>query len=1078
VAVVAICNPALAQDVQAPGAAPGAASSEIVVTGFKQSLEDALNMKRSNSGVSDSISSEDIGKSTDQNIAEALQRVTGVAIDRTDGEGSTVTVRGAGPDLNNVTLNGVPLSANGPNQSVDFSQFSSDILQSITVNKTASADQNEGSLGGTIQLKTFRPLTVRKDRLILEVQGRYNEFLNPKGRFSGLDDLQDYRLNASFVKRFFDNTLGVSLVATKETSSLRKDEFNNTWFLTSSYPTAIDYTTLDDPDGPKTILNYDSNGDGVNDRIVGREHRQISYNYYVNQRDRNSINGSIQWKPNRDTEVVLNATYSRQRIENFRSEISTGTNTNNRGGPGSTLIFDPTTNTFLENIFLQTFSPTAPTPVQLRRPGTIRVNQTEQAFNVDNLILSGEINRRFGKLNVSLKGGRSITTQEDEYHVFGRSNVPVTDNSTINLSPTTGLPLVATAATAPTSTFFYNGYSCLPDPTVCRLVINPELPDNPVYFRPQNLNLRDLSYRDEIYSAFLDFDWDVEFGPITGIKFGGKYEDRRKNTAGTTKDLTNAELGGQFAIGTLLPYTQGKTPSDFGANIGLPRDTVTDGWFIWNLQQNLADAFAAAGGEPVLQPDLRNIRDIQQTVYGAYAMAEFGLFDKRVWGNVGVRYAKTDVFAQGFAGLQYDAVDFFTPDNKAFFSIDPEDPTSNAQLAALIGQNTFGRNADGTTRVGGTLVIPPTAISDTFSYENWLPSFNVNWAVKRNLLVRFGASETIARPPIDNLKPGFVISESYLSPNSIGTFGNTQLRPFKSRNLDLSVEWYSRKDSLFSVALFDKKLSDFVETSNTLYYWRDVRDQIFDQTTGVILPDDQITFSLTNPDQILLTSAGGNQQPGCMPNREFPIGSRQPTPPGTVVCDQLNVSRPRNGSGGYVRGVEVTLQHNFSWLPGFFGGFGMQANYTYSDSKTDEEIEYDANTGEILNFFPAFPLVGTSKHTANATVFWEKKGNLVRLAYNWRSDYLTNRNIRDGGAHWLEGDATLDLSASWKVTNNFTVNFQAQNLLDTVSRTYSTIVLDNILPPEGSAFDGATKTRTQDISSTGRVYRAGLRFQF
>jgi len=1072
VSVVAVCNPALAQDAQAPGSGPAAGSSEIVVTGFKQSLEDALNMKRSNSGVSDSISSEDIGKSTDQNIAEALQRVTGVAIDRTDGEGSTVSVRGAGPDLNNVTLNGVPLSANGENQSVDFSQFSSDILQSITVNKTSSADQNEGSLGGTIVLKTFRPLSIKKDRLILEVQGRYNEFLNTKGRFGGLDDVQDYRLNASLVKHFLDNTLGVSVVATRETSSLRKDEYDNTWFLTGNYNYATNVET------GERIQNYDSNGDGINDTIVGRENRQLNYNHYVNQRDRDSLTGTVQWKPDNQTEVVLNATYSKQRVEIERHQFATTSAVYNDNGPGSSVIYDPSTGTFVENIFQQRYSATALSPNNLRQPGVIRIFQQEQAYNVNNLILSGELNRRFGRLKASLKGGRSITKQEDEYFLQGRASVtgPSLNNLSLDLDPVTGLTTTGNA----NSRYFYNGYSCIPDPTICQLIVNPEVPDNPAYFRPNNISQRDLSFRDEIYSGYLDFDWDVQFGPITAIKFGGKYEDRKKNTASTTAELNNAQLGGQYNTVSLAGYSNGSTPSDFGQNLGLGRDALTDGWFIWDVRRSLADALEKAGGaeQPPIEPDLKNIRAIQQQVQGAYVMAEYELFDKSVWGNIGMRYAKTDVSAQGYAGLQFSGVNFFSDDNKAFFGIDPADPNSNAQLAALIGQNTYNRDAAGNPITGGNVTPPPTYLSDNFTYENWLPSFNVNWAVTRKLLVRFGASETIARPPIDNLKPGFVINEAYTNPESIGTFGNTQLRPFKARNLDLSIEWYFRPDSLFSVAFFDKQLTDFVENSNTLYYWRDVRDQIFDQNTGAILPEDQISFVLTNPDQILLPASAGDQQPGCMANREMPLGGRQVTPQGVVACDQLNVSRPRNGAGGYVRGVEMTLQHNLTWLPGFFGGFGFSTNYTYADSKTDEEIEYDPNTGDILNFFPAFPLIGTSKHTVNGTVFWEKKGKLVRVAYNWRSDYLVDRNVRDGGAHWIEGYATLDVSASWKVTNNFTVNFQGQNLLDTVTRTYSTTVLDGILGGEGSAFDGATKLRTSSLSNTGRIYRVGLRFQF
>jgi TonB-dependent receptor len=127
----------------------------IEVQGIKGSLQKSVNAKRFNDSVSDSIHAEDVGKSTDQNIADALSRVTGVTVQEEAGEGTRISVRGAGPSLNQVSIDGVALTGglsggggNGVNDnSVDLSSFSADILSSIDVVKTAAADQDEGSLG-------------------------------------------------------------------------------------------------------------------------------------------------------------------------------------------------------------------------------------------------------------------------------------------------------------------------------------------------------------------------------------------------------------------------------------------------------------------------------------------------------------------------------------------------------------------------------------------------------------------------------------------------------------------------------------------------------------------------------------------------------------------------------------------------------------------------------------------------------------------------------------------------------------------------------------------------------------------
>ncbi|TKD51838.1 TonB-dependent receptor [Sphingomonas baiyangensis] len=136
---------------------PQAAEGEIVVTGIRGSLDRALELKRETIGVVDAISAEDIGNFPDANIAESLQRITGVAIDRVNGEGRGITVRGLGPEFNTVLLNNRLLSTEGGGRSFSFDILSSELITGAEVYKSSEARLQEGGIGSTVILRTARP---------------------------------------------------------------------------------------------------------------------------------------------------------------------------------------------------------------------------------------------------------------------------------------------------------------------------------------------------------------------------------------------------------------------------------------------------------------------------------------------------------------------------------------------------------------------------------------------------------------------------------------------------------------------------------------------------------------------------------------------------------------------------------------------------------------------------------------------------------------------------------------------------------------------------------------------------------
>ncbi len=131
---------------------------EVVVTGIKGSLQRAMDVKRDAKGVVDSIAAEDIGKFPDTNLAESLQRISGVSIDRQNNEGSKITVRGFGPDFNLVTLNGRQMPTNGESRSFEFSDLAAETVSGVDVYKTFSATRASGGIGALVNIKTARPL--------------------------------------------------------------------------------------------------------------------------------------------------------------------------------------------------------------------------------------------------------------------------------------------------------------------------------------------------------------------------------------------------------------------------------------------------------------------------------------------------------------------------------------------------------------------------------------------------------------------------------------------------------------------------------------------------------------------------------------------------------------------------------------------------------------------------------------------------------------------------------------------------------------------------------------------------------
>ena len=202
-ALVGTYSPAYAQDDEP-------VIEEIIVEGgIRGSLKASMDIKRDSRGVVDAISAEDIGKFPDANLAESLQRITGVSISRSRGEGSQVTVRGFGPEYNLVTLNGRQMPThNGASRSFDFGDLASEGVAGVQVYKTARADVPSGGIGSTINISTPKPLEADSVgslsvKTVNDTSTRVGDEYTPE--FSGI-----------YMDTFADETIGIAVIASRQ----------------------------------------------------------------------------------------------------------------------------------------------------------------------------------------------------------------------------------------------------------------------------------------------------------------------------------------------------------------------------------------------------------------------------------------------------------------------------------------------------------------------------------------------------------------------------------------------------------------------------------------------------------------------------------------------------------------------------------------------------------------------------------------------------------------------------------------------------------------------------------------------
>ena len=786
-----------------------ASDAEITVTGFRASLESALRAKRADIGIVDVIKAEDIAKFPDTNLAESLQRVPGVVIDRDAGEGRSITVRGLGGDFTRVRINGIEAlattggtdSSGGANRSrgFDFNVFASELFRSITVRKSATANVEEGSLGATVDLQTSRPFDFNKFTMSASVQGRYNDLarnVDPRAAFLITDTFADGRFGVLFSAAYSKRRIleeGFSTVRWDNgpssggwCSPLGYDinpatpaiDLNPTTTATTCGPTAQGVNRI--AATPTTIAAYAAASDPNNFHP-----RLPRYGRLTHNQDRLGLTGSIQFRPNDEGLISIDLLYSKlkaTRQEDFLEAISFSRSAAQGGKPQTSVV--DTAYGANGALLFGTYN-----GVDIRSESRFDRLSTEffqPSLTIEQKLGPVKITAHVGRATSKFRNPVQTTTTLDALNVNGYT-IDFRQNDRLPsivypfdvTQPGGALTLVSvpqvTTGTQPTT---------VANTTTSEIRIRPQGADN-----VNNV-------------ASLDLDWDVIPDHLK-LYVGGDYKKYSFSTYEFRRVNQNDTIFAPPGGATVASLTT--TITNFGRGLSLPNGTPMS-WVIPNLNA-IAAAYdiycnciksGPAGGpgdftlSSVTNGNARgNNRSVTEEDKGGYLMADFKteVFGLPIRGNIGVRYVKTRQDATGY------------------------------QAAG-----------------GGTLV---TVRQD---YDDWLPSFNLSANVTDKFVIRLAGAKVMARPQLGNLSPGGSISTTG---TLTVTTGNPFLKPFRADTFDASFEWYFQPRGFIGVGLFYKNIGTYIQSLRNNIPFKDTGlplsllpsnftgDEIFQVTTPV-----------------------------------------------------------------------------------------------------------------------------------------------------------------------------------------------------------------------------------------------------
>lgn len=937
-AIAMAAQPALAQDDSAAAAEEGDA---IVVTGIRASLRASLDVKRESQGVVDAISAEDIGKFPDTNLAESLQRITGVSIDRNSGEGSTVTVRGFGPDFNLVLLNGRQMPASGlgscceapASRSFDFGNLAAEGVAGVEVYKSGRAALPTGGIGSVINIKTPRPLDRPGFKGSIGVKGVYDT-----SRFESTPVSPE--ISGILSNTFGDGTIGILATASYQRRKASQAQFNAGWregYLGSEN----NWGSL-----PLDANDWRGNFARTENRPDPTDIYQVTQNagYDFTDLDRERINGQLvlQVKPTDTLSLLVDYTYSQNTINARTSSVGVWFN------------HDQTSSSWTDgpaagpNFYSEAFAPGK----DLAITGALAANRSINRSIGGNLEWDGP-----GGLRLVLDGHHS-TAESKPTSPYG-SNIAV--GSAIfgvqsqKVDFTTDMPVI--------SVNMYPGSAA----------------DNAANIRPAGNAFRNAYMRDEINEVSLKGGYDFDTSFIKSLDFGATFTDNKVRSAygfiqsdswGGT--LSAAETPDNLYTPVGLPGRLAGMNGSNGTGILQNYFKVDTAALITLLESKVGICSAPWTGKAAPGTCLAQFqadRRVHEQTIAPYLQSthQFDLFANPANLRLGIRYEKTKVNSSALVPI----------------------PTGTSWVGDNEIAIVYGNAQDFVTQKG--------------EYENWLPAIDFDMEPIENVKLRAAYSHTITRPDYASLQGGTTLDAPIRVGGSTGRSGNPGLLPYKSKNIDVSAEWYYNRESYVSVGFFHKRVGNFISN------------------TTVNMP----AFGLTNPaagPRVAEAQAALGAGATTSQIRSW-IAARYPALVDTAtggIRGQSNdplvnfvVTQPVNSDQkAKLWGWEFAIQHRFGET-----GFGTILNYTVvrSDTKFDNTQRYTV---------PQFAVNGVSD-SANAVLYYDKNGIQARVAYNWRDGFLSGYGF---DPYYVEAYGQFDVSASYEFRKGMTAFVEGINI--------------------------------------------------
>lgn len=866
-----------------------AAIQEVIVEGgLRASLKANMDIKRDSVGVVDAITAEDMGKFPDTNLAESLQRITGVSISRSNGEGSQVTVRGFGPEYNLVTLNGRQLPThNGTNRSFDFADLASEGISAVEVYKTGQANVPTGGIGSSINIVTSRPLENPGFRSSVGVKMVADssvtigdEELTPE--FSGI-----------FSNTFLDDTLGVSLSAVAQNRKGGQasatvggwftDTYNtNTIWNRDRFFSDIGHQNLENlPEG--TLLN-----------------RPQSMAYSLSNFESDRVNGmlNVQWAPTDTITATVDYVYSSMIVESRYNDLASWFNGGSRLRSSS---------------WDQVFDNNA-TPIFYGEDETSPTDFTNGVGYAKDRNKGNSVG-----LNIEWQATDSLVLELD-YHD--------STSSRGSMDPRSGSITMASFNRMKTTGHFGGEMGVLE----VDLGTHPDGSPRPLYKEDMIITgsqfgngASDMQIEAARFAGTFDLsestsiDFGVELNEVSNRSVGALVE------SGTWGGITDIE-------GDLVDVLDRRSiagPLDGVANIDDERQVVE--FFTTDLEDLIEIAETnIASGRYTPNPS-------QQSTFGECGTAYCDIEGKDIpWDSDLQTTEETKVaYLQINHSTELNAM----PINMRAGVRYEETEVASAGVVPRYTGVTWTKAAN-EFMISAT---EPQNVDDTGAYDLLLPNFDIDVSVTDEVVLRGSVSKTVTRPNYAQIKGGTTLDGlSFKGLDGTGGTkaggGNPGLEPIESTNFDLSAEYYYGDESYVSVGYFKKDVKNFIAAGEERQSerWNLPHPALGDFWLQAVA-DAALDGATTNAE--VFDWIKDNRAP----SPEWTLNGDDVTING-VDGDPLvpvDVRTDVNMNDARVDGWEFALQHSFDDT-----GYGVILNYTLANAN----IEYDLTVSGAAQF--------------------------------------------------------------------------------------------------------------------------------